>query len=87
MKFLNETFGYCGHPKVSWQIDPFGASKEMPSLYAQMGFDAHIHNRGPLPKGEYIWKASNDLNTKIFTTILHDHYSAPHGFGFGQLKN
>ena len=86
MKFLDETFGKCAHPKVSWQIDPFGASREMPSLYAQMGFDGHIFNRGPV-KGEYIWKGSDDLNTKIFTTILHNHYSAPDGFDFSQDKN
>ncbi|CAG2165196.1 unnamed protein product, partial [Oppiella nova] len=88
LKFLNETFGQCAHPKVSWQIDPFGASLEMPSLYAQMGFDAHVTNRGPnIDKGEYIWDTSKDLNTKIFTTVLHNHYSAPGGFNFENGNN
>ncbi|CAG2101230.1 unnamed protein product [Medioppia subpectinata] len=81
LKFLNDTFGACAHPKASWQIDPFGASLEMPSLYAQMGFDGHVCNRGPDP-GEYIWHVSPDLNTRIFTTILHSHYSAPNGYNF-----
>ncbi|CAG2173918.1 unnamed protein product, partial [Oppiella nova] len=81
LKFLNQTFGTCGRPKVSWQIDPFGASIEMPSLYGLMGFDANVYNRG-VPKGEYIWHTSKDLNTKVFTTVLHDHYYPPGGFNF-----
>jgi lysosomal alpha-mannosidase len=84
---LNDTFGECAHPKVSWQIDPFGASREMPSLYALMNFDAHVVNRGPEPKGEYIWKASDDLNANIFTTVLHNHYYPPQGFNFEDVNN
>ncbi|CAG2111867.1 unnamed protein product, partial [Medioppia subpectinata] len=86
LKFLNSTFGECAHPKVSWQIDPFGASLEMPSLYAQMGFDTHVYNRGP-DLGEYIWDTSRDLNTRIFTTILHNAYNPPDGYNFEDGKN
>ena len=84
---MNETFGSCGRPKVGWQIDPFGASKEMPSLYAMMGFDGYVANRGPLPKSEYVLKGSKNLNTKLFTTVLHNHYSAPNGYNFEDGKN
>ena len=84
---MNDTFGHCGHPKTSWQIDPFGTSKEVASLYALMNYDGYVVNRGPLPKGEYVLKASNDLNTRIVTTVLHDHYSAPNGFDFEDGKN
>jgi lysosomal alpha-mannosidase len=80
--------GKCGHPKTSWQIDPFGHSKEMASLYAQMGFDGHIVNRG-VPKEEFLWKDSEDLHSKsaIFTTVLHNHYDPPEGFNFEYVND
>ena len=70
---MDDTFGKCAHPKTSWQIDPFGASLENPSLNALMGFDGHVLDRGPTTKGEYILNASPDLKTQIFTTVLHNH--------------
>jgi lysosomal alpha-mannosidase len=84
LRFLDDEFGKCGHAKVSWQIDPFGHSKEMASLYAQMAFDGHVVNRG-VQKGEFIWKGSKDLGSKseIFTTVLHSHYGPPSGLNFG----
>lgn len=36
VRFLEETFRECGRPKVGWQIDTFGHSKEHVSLLAQM---------------------------------------------------
>ena len=35
-EFLREQFGECGRPKIGWQIDPFGHSKQVASLFAHV---------------------------------------------------
>jgi lysosomal alpha-mannosidase len=37
-QFLRDQFGECGRPKIGWQIDPFGHSRELASLFAQVNF-------------------------------------------------
>ncbi|OBS58943.1 hypothetical protein A6R68_09932, partial [Neotoma lepida] len=39
LRFLQDTFGSNGRPRVAWHINPFGHSREQASLFAQMGFD------------------------------------------------
>jgi hypothetical protein len=35
-EFLRDQFGECGRPKIGWQIDPFGHSREQASIFAQV---------------------------------------------------
>nr|AYV99640.1 venom polypeptide [Dolopus genitalis] len=98
LKKLNDTFGKCGKPKVGWQIDTFGHSREMASLLAQMGYDGlffarlDYQNKGKRLRektAEMIWHASESLGetSDIFTGVLYNHYSAPPGFCFDILCN
>ena len=66
-RLLNDTFGECGRPRVGWQIDPFGHSREMASIFAQMGFDGLFFgrldyqdkkNRLINKEAEFIWNGS-----------------------------
>lgn len=66
---LNDTFGECGRPKVAWQIDPFGHSREMASIFAQIGFDGFFLNRIDYQDHairqnnkalEFVWRGSPD---------------------------
>ena len=89
---INETVGACGAPKIGWQIDPFGHSREQASIFAQLGFDGvflgrldyNDHNQRNIDKTmEVIWQGSANLeNTNIFTYIMPDMYGPPPGYCF-----
>jgi alpha-mannosidase II len=92
--FLLKTFGI--RPKIGWQIDPFGHSAMTASLFAMFGYDAMVINRihydtkkryKATRHMEFLWEGAKlsdekDLDLKIFTHVLHTHYSAPRGFDF-----
>ncbi|KAH8402521.1 hypothetical protein KR222_002400, partial [Zaprionus bogoriensis] len=98
LKLLNDTFGECGRPRVGWQIDPFGHSREMASMFAQMGFDGMFFGRLDYQdkderlmtqKAEMIWHGSANLGDKadLFSGALYNNYQAPDGFCFDILCN
>lgn len=94
-KNLNRLFGQCGGiPKIGWQIDPFGHSREYASLLSQMGFDGLFLGRidfqdkifrQNMQSMEFVWKSSPSLGaykTDLFTCILPNTYSPPEQFCF-----
>ncbi|CAF0732780.1 unnamed protein product [Adineta ricciae] len=92
-EFIRQAFGECGRPKIGWQIDPFGHSREQASLFAQMGFDGlffgradyeDIQTRNRTKTREMVWKASANLGEQswLFTGILPNGYGAPNSFCF-----
>ncbi|CAH2064719.1 unnamed protein product, partial [Iphiclides podalirius] len=93
---LNETFGPCGRPRVGWQIDPFGHSREFASHLAAMGYDGlflgridYQDKRVRLKEKsmEMVWRGDDDLGSAsdIFTSVLYNTYSPPPGFCFDVL--
>ncbi|CAF3755266.1 unnamed protein product [Rotaria sp. Silwood1] len=94
-EFLRDQFGDCARPKIGWQIDPFGHSREVASLFAQMGFDGlffgradyqDIAKRNITKTMEMIWKGSANLVESILYTTFVDRQSwlftgiLPHGY-------
>ena len=95
LQFILREFGECARPRVAWQIDPFGHSREQGSLFAQFGFDGLFHGRIDYQDDDFrwkektremIWQASANLGdtATIFTGILPDTYSPPEGFCWDQ---
>ncbi|XP_041566330.1 lysosomal alpha-mannosidase-like isoform X2 [Drosophila elegans] len=95
LKFLNETFGACARPRVGWQIDTFGHSREQAAIFAQMGYDGQFfsrmdHNdketRLKNRTMEMIWDASESMSgVNLFSGMLYNFYSDTPGFCFDIL--
>jgi lysosomal alpha-mannosidase len=89
---INDTVGTCGTPRIGWQIDPFGHSREQASIFAQLGYDgvffARIDHddrdqRIADKTMEVIWQGSANLdNANIFTNVFPEFYSSPSGYCF-----
>ncbi|KAK5925893.1 hypothetical protein CgunFtcFv8_021508 [Champsocephalus gunnari] len=96
LRFLNETFGLCGRPRVAWHIDPFGHAREHASMFAQMGYDGFFFGRldyqdrsqrMATKDQELLWRASESLTppmADLFTGILPNGYNPPDGFCWDQ---
>uniref|UniRef100_A0A3Q1GUL4 Alpha-mannosidase n=1 Tax=Acanthochromis polyacanthus TaxID=80966 RepID=A0A3Q1GUL4_9TELE len=99
LRFLNETFGACGRPRVAWHIDPFGHAREHASMFAQMGYDGFFFGRLDYQdrdrrmmakEQELLWRASDSLTPPVadlFTGILPNGYNPPEGFCWDQSCN
>ncbi|XP_074544747.1 lysosomal alpha-mannosidase [Halichoeres trimaculatus] len=99
LRFLNETFGPCGRPRVAWHIDPFGHAREHASMFAQMGYDGFFFGRVDYEdrgrrmldkEQELLWRASDSLTPPVadlFTGILPNGYNPPEGFCWDQSCN
>ncbi|KAM8880161.1 lysosomal alpha-mannosidase isoform 2-T2 [Spinachia spinachia] len=96
LRFLNDTFGPCGRPRVAWHIDPFGHAREHASMFAQMGYDGFFFGRLDYQdrdrrrralEQELLWRASESLAAPmadLFTGILPNGYNPPDGFCWDQ---
>ncbi|KAF2883456.1 hypothetical protein ILUMI_22698 [Ignelater luminosus] len=91
LRTINDTLGECGRPKIGWQIDPFGHTREMASIFAQLGYDGVLFARldyrdvNERQKGlntELIWKGNPDLGetSDLFTSLIYRFYDAPATF-------
>ncbi|XP_040846183.1 lysosomal alpha-mannosidase-like [Ochotona curzoniae] len=97
LRFLQETFGDDGRPRVAWHIDPFGHSREQASLFAQMGFDGMFLGRVDYQdkevrkrkrEMELLWRASASLkppSADLFTGVLPNVYMPPSHLCWDQL--
>uniref|UniRef100_A0A0B7AW15 Alpha-mannosidase n=1 Tax=Arion vulgaris TaxID=1028688 RepID=A0A0B7AW15_9EUPU len=93
-EYLRHNFGDCARPKIGWQIDPFGHSREHASLFAQFGFDGLFFGRLDYQDKakrqnqktmEFVWKGSpNNIGEQasLFTGVLPNGYNPPNGFCF-----
>ncbi|XP_035261901.1 lysosomal alpha-mannosidase [Anguilla anguilla] len=96
LRFLNDTFGPCGRPRVAWHIDPFGHAREHASMFAQMGYDGLFFGRLDYRDKarrmkekdmEMVWRASDSLappTADLFTGVLPNGYNPPEGFCWDQ---
>ncbi|XP_017057316.2 LOW QUALITY PROTEIN: lysosomal alpha-mannosidase [Drosophila ficusphila] len=95
LKFLNETFGSCARPRVGWQIDTFGHSREQAAIFAHMGYDGQFFSRMDHNDKdtrleeltmEMIWDASESMSgVNLFSGMLYNFYSDTPGFCFDIL--
>uniref|UniRef100_A0A1A9WU12 Alpha-mannosidase n=1 Tax=Glossina brevipalpis TaxID=37001 RepID=A0A1A9WU12_9MUSC len=93
LEFLSRFFGNCSRPRIAWQIDSFGHSREIASILAQMGYDgtflSHIDYqnkefRMKTYSSEMVWKtsANPEEGSDIFASVLYQSHLASDGFCF-----
>lgn len=82
---MKDTLGTCGIPRVGWQIDPFGHSREQASILAQLGYDgvffarldhADKTKRQAEKSLEFAWQGSANLRKFLILNVyqIQDYY-------------
>ncbi len=87
-RFIARTFGPQYVPRVSWQIDPFGASAAVAWLFASF-IDYHVVDRVDFAlKRKWIAERALEFewSAGMFTHCLEEHYSSPEGFDFEVMR-
>jgi hypothetical protein len=82
--FIARSFGPQFVPRLSWQIDPFGASSVVAFLFSFF-FDYHVVDRVDYAlKRKWIAEKSLEFvwSGGIFAHCLEEHYSSPVGYDF-----
>uniref|UniRef100_A0A1I8B262 Glyco_hydro_38N domain-containing protein n=1 Tax=Meloidogyne hapla TaxID=6305 RepID=A0A1I8B262_MELHA len=69
LALLNSTYGNCGRPRIAWQIDPFGHSREHSNIVKMLGHKAlffarthykELEYRADNKELEFKWKVTSD---------------------------
>uniref|UniRef100_A0A8C0V692 Lysosomal alpha-mannosidase n=1 Tax=Cyanistes caeruleus TaxID=156563 RepID=A0A8C0V692_CYACU len=97
-RFLRRLFGRCGTPRVAWQIDPFGHSREMAATFAQVGDPEIPALLDPVQRvqppcvcplsplaGEVTWLSLVTRLSRLSPGILPNMYNPPPGLCWDQL--
>lgn len=81
-RLLKDTVGTCGVPRVGWQIDPFGHSREQASIFAQLGYDGVFFarldhddksKRQAEKSLEFAWKGSANLGKFSVINVIDEY--------------
>ena len=97
LKAMKTEFGDCAVPRVAWQIDPFGHSREQAQLFALFGYDglfmARIDYRDKEQRKlsktlQSVWDGSDYFgeSSSIFTGVFSNHYNPPGGISFSDYR-
>ncbi|KAJ8982146.1 hypothetical protein NQ317_011292 [Molorchus minor] len=93
LRVIEDALGKCARPRVGWQIDPFGHSREQASLLSQFGMDAiffarlDYRDRAKRQNDrsmDMLWRGSANLGSgsTIFASALYHQYNCPSDFCF-----